>query len=90
MLIDPDFLTFSIFDDFSSNGEIAESKSNVMKVRYRLPNENISAARCIYVDKDNEIGKMWSGAKEFGEVYIYVKHSVSGLVDGQSVVEDVV
>ncbi|XP_010518634.1 PREDICTED: nucleosome assembly protein 1;2-like [Camelina sativa] len=56
MLVDPDSLTFSIFEDFTNN---PETVSNVEK------------------DKDNEIMKMAVEAKDCGEVYIYVEHSVS-------------
>ncbi|CAH2065344.1 unnamed protein product [Thlaspi arvense] len=74
MLVDPDFLTFSIFEDFSKNKEVV---CDVEKAWYRLPTEDMSMARLIWQDKDRELMKMASEAKECGEVYIYLGHSVS-------------
>ncbi|XP_019097696.1 PREDICTED: uncharacterized protein LOC109131323 [Camelina sativa] len=87
MLVDPDLLTFSIFEDFTNN---PETVSNVEKVWYRLPNEDMSALRSIWQDKDNEIMKMVAEAKDCGEVYIYVEHSVSppNVIDDASLVTE--
>ncbi|CAH2047333.1 unnamed protein product [Thlaspi arvense] len=74
MLVDPDFLTFSIFEDFTKSKEVV---SDVEKVWYRLPDEDMSLARLIWQDKDSKIMKMASEANECGEVYIYMEHSVA-------------
>ncbi|KAF3556536.1 hypothetical protein F2Q69_00014147 [Brassica cretica] len=87
MLVDPDLLTFSIFEDFTRTRQVV---SDVKKVWYRLPNEEISSARLIWEDKDCEILKMASEAQKCGEVYIYVEHSVSPIdvVDAAGLVNE--
>lgn len=71
MVVDPDFLTFSIFEDFTRNREVV---SDVKKVWYRLPNEDMSTVKSIWEEKDSEIMKMALDAKDGGEVYIYIEH----------------
>lgn len=87
MLVDPDLLTFSIFEDFTRTRQVV---SDVKKVWYRLPNEEISSARSIWEDKDCEIVKMAAEAQKCGEVYIYVEHSVSPIdvVDAAGLVNE--
>lgn len=85
MVVDPDLLTFSIFEDFS------KGEQDVEKLRYRLPNEDMSEARLIWKDKDREIMKMAAEAQKFGEVHIYVEHRVSPIdvIDAGSLVSEV-
>ena len=52
--IDPDLMTWSIFQDFAEKQGVVRG---VEQVWYRLLNEDISVARCIYEDKDNKIRK---------------------------------
>lgn len=72
--IDPDLMTWSIFEEFTERQGI---RSGVKEVWYRLPNEDISVARCIYKDKDNEIRKMCEEVASVGEVYFYIEHGIS-------------
>ncbi|XP_013634058.1 PREDICTED: uncharacterized protein LOC106339738 isoform X2 [Brassica oleracea var. oleracea] len=79
--IDPDLMTWSIFQEFTEKQGAA---NGVEKFWYRLPSENISIARCIYKDKDNEIRKMCSEVAEMGEVYVYIEHGVSQPIMGNA------
>ncbi|CAL9222721.1 unnamed protein product [Arabidopsis halleri] len=72
--IDPDLLTWSIFQEFMEKQGVARG---VEQVWYQLPNEDISVARCIYKDKDNEIRQLCSEVTEVREVYVYTVHGVS-------------
>ncbi|KAF3543249.1 hypothetical protein DY000_02005413 [Brassica cretica] len=80
-LLDPDLMTWSIFQEFTEKQGVA---NGVEKVWYRLPSENISVARCIYKDKDNEIRKMCLEVAEVGEVYVYIEHGVSQPIMGNA------
>ncbi|XP_013616708.1 PREDICTED: uncharacterized protein LOC106323085 [Brassica oleracea var. oleracea] len=79
--IDPDLMTWSIFQEFTEKQGVA---NGVEKIWYRLPSENISAARRIYKDKDNEIRKMCSKVAEVGEVYVYIEHGLSPPIMGNA------
>lgn len=85
MVVDPDLLTFSIFEDFS------KGEQDVEKLRYRLPNEDFSEARLIWKDKDREIMKMAAESQKYGEVHIYIEHRVSPIdvIDAGSLVSEV-
>ena len=77
--IDPDLMTWSIFQEIAEKQGVVRG---VEQVWYRLPNEDISVARCIYEDKDNKIRKRCSEVKEVGEVYVYIIHGVSPPIMG--------
>lgn len=55
LFIDPDLLTWSIFEDFIADRGI---KSKVEQVQYKIVNEDISTAISTYKNKDAEIRKL--------------------------------
>ncbi|XP_020871495.1 uncharacterized protein LOC110225819 [Arabidopsis lyrata subsp. lyrata] len=55
MILDPDYVTWSIFDEFcEANG----MSGLVEKVWYKLRHEEIGLAKIIYEDKDSQIRQM--------------------------------
>ena len=77
--IDPNLMMWSIFQKLTKKQGVLRG---VEQVWYWLPNEDISVARCIYEDKDNEIRKRCSEVKEVGEVCVYIIHGVSPPIMG--------
>ncbi|KAF3485022.1 hypothetical protein F2Q69_00055626 [Brassica cretica] len=72
--IDPDLLTWSIFEDFIADRGI---KSKVEQVWYKIVNEDISTARSICKDKDVEIRKLCEETKVLSEVDFYIVETTS-------------
>jgi len=74
MVMDPDLMTWSIFDDFcKENGVNGEVES----IWYKLPEEEIYSARVIGADKDGGIRELCREAMIGREVDIYIVNVVS-------------
>ncbi|RID78040.1 hypothetical protein BRARA_A00898, partial [Brassica rapa] len=69
LFVDPDLLTWSVFEEFISDRGI---KSKVEQVWYKAVKEDISLARSIYKDKDAEIRKLCKETEAVGEVDLYI------------------
>nr|VDD63466.1 unnamed protein product [Brassica oleracea] len=69
LFVDPDLLTWSVFEEFISDRGI---KSKIEQVWYKVVKENISSARSIYTDKDTEIRKLCKETEAVGEVDLYI------------------
>ncbi|XP_023640870.1 uncharacterized protein LOC111831216 [Capsella rubella] len=74
VLMDPDLMTWSIFDEFCSEKGVY---GVVEEVWYKLPEEDIALVRVIKEDKDSGIRKLYSEASTGGEVDIYIQQGVS-------------
>ncbi|XP_020879803.1 uncharacterized protein LOC110228054 isoform X2 [Arabidopsis lyrata subsp. lyrata] len=74
MLMDPDLMTWSIFDDFPKENGVSGA---VEKVWYKLSHEDVDSVRAISEDRDSGIRQLCSEALIGGEVDIYIQQGVS-------------
>ncbi|OAO89370.1 hypothetical protein AXX17_ATUG01360 [Arabidopsis thaliana] len=94
MIMDPDYVTWSIFDEFCEQVGIS---GLVEKIWYKLRHEETGSARVIYDDKDSQIRQMCLEGLTTGEIDIYIHQVGVGEheedddedhVDAQGPVED--
>ncbi|CAE5960368.1 unnamed protein product [Arabidopsis arenosa] len=74
MLMDPDLMMWSIFDDFPKENGVS---GVVEAVLYKLAHEDFDSVRAISEDKDIGIRQLCSEALIGGEVDIYIQQAVS-------------
>ena len=94
MIMDPDYVTWSIFDEFCEQVGIS---GLVEKIWYKLRHEETGSARVIYDDKDSQIRQTCLEGLTTGEIDIYIHQVGVGEheedddedhVDAQGPVED--
>ena len=69
MIMDPDYVTWSIFDEFCEQVGIS---GLVEKIWYKLRHEETGSARVIYNDKDSQIRQMCLEGLTTGEIDKYI------------------
>ncbi|KAG7585543.1 hypothetical protein ISN45_Aa02g009000 [Arabidopsis thaliana x Arabidopsis arenosa] len=74
MLMDPDLMTWSIFDDFPKENGVS---GVVEAVLYKLAHKDFDFVRAISEDRDSGIRQLCSEALIGGEVDIYIQQTVS-------------
>ncbi|CAE6073405.1 unnamed protein product [Arabidopsis arenosa] len=73
MLMDPDLMTWSIFEDFPKENGVS---GPVEKVWYKLAHEDLESVRAIPEDRDSGIRQLCSEALIGGEVDVYIQQGV--------------